>query len=56
MRDSGWFGRFGAAVRRWRRRARMRRELAAMAAHERRDLRLRWEDAAYEAHKPFWRE
>jgi hypothetical protein len=33
----------------------MRRELATLAQRERRDLDMRWEDAAIEASKPFWR-
>ncbi len=56
MTPGNWLHQVAAAWRRWYRRARMRRELAAMTAHERRDLRLRWEDAGYEARKPFWRE
>ncbi len=40
---------------RWRRRARMRRELAALRSRERRDLNMRWEDAVAESRKPFWR-
>jgi uncharacterized protein YjiS (DUF1127 family) len=44
-----------ALFHRWRRRVRMRRELAALGAHERRDINMRWEDALAEASKPFWR-
>jgi len=56
MKANGWLQRIAGVVQRWRRRARMRRELAALGPRERRDLRLRWEDTAYEAGKPFWRE
>lgn len=56
MTAGNWPLHVAAVWRRWRRRARMRRELAALTARERRDVRLRWEDAVYEACKPFWRE
>jgi uncharacterized protein YjiS (DUF1127 family) len=44
-----------ALVNEWRRRARSRRELAAMSDRELRDFGATHYDARYETRKPFWR-
>jgi uncharacterized protein YjiS (DUF1127 family) len=42
-------------MRRWRQRARSRRELLALDDHMLRDIGVTRIDAQYEAAKPFWR-
>jgi uncharacterized protein YjiS (DUF1127 family) len=42
-------------VRTWRRRARIRRELAALSARELQDMGTCWSSIANEVSKPFWR-
>ncbi|MGD8430272.1 MAG: DUF1127 domain-containing protein [Ectothiorhodospiraceae bacterium] len=44
-----------AAIRVWRRRARSRAELSRFDARGRADIGVRYEDAARECRKPFWR-
>ncbi len=52
---SGRLTQFRAAVARWRRRARERSELAAMNAHDLRDIGISRAQAEFEIRKPFWR-
>ncbi len=56
-RFGGWLPLRGgvALLRLWRRRARQRRELAALPPRLRRDIGLTEARAAAEARKPFWR-
>jgi uncharacterized protein YjiS (DUF1127 family) len=44
-----------AVVRIWRRRAQVRRELAALSARELQDMGTCWSSIACEVSKPFWR-
>ncbi len=44
-----------AAFALWRRRARERSELAAMNAHDLRDIGISRAEAEFEIRKPFWR-
>jgi uncharacterized protein YjiS (DUF1127 family) len=44
-----------AAVRVWRDRSRVRRQLAVMSERELQDMGKCWPEIAYEASKPFWR-
>ncbi len=46
---------FRAAFALWRRRARERSELAAMNAHDLRDIGISRAEAEFEIRKPFWR-
>ena len=43
-----------SAIRRWRARARSRRELCELSDHQLSDIGLRREDVGYEFPKPFW--
>ncbi|WP_334364451.1 MULTISPECIES: DUF1127 domain-containing protein [unclassified Bradyrhizobium] len=42
-------------MRIWRRRARVRHQLAAMSDRELQDIGTSWSEVAAEAAKPFWR-
>src|SRR4051812_25476253 len=44
-----------AAVRVWRARARLRRDLAALSERELQDMGTCWSSIAHEVSKPFWR-
>ena len=50
-----WFTELGGLIAEWRRRARSRRELAALCDRCLRDMRVTRYDADREVRKPFWR-
>jgi uncharacterized protein YjiS (DUF1127 family) len=51
----GPFARVAATLRQWRRNARERRELAALAERDLRDMRVSSADVWNEVRQPFWR-
>ncbi len=53
--SSGRLTQVRAAFALWRRRARERSELAAMNAHDLRDIGISRAEAEFEIRKPFWR-